>query len=352
MFRGTTTSRKMDGFLSMEMTDRKLTPRDKFILALQRKPITGRVPHVELAFYLTMEPFGKLAPEHRAYHQWGQMEESERQLHRHDMVDLEIAVADRYEHSAIFIHPNPNTIDELRRRIDMFRDKTGDKYFLMAQGDATYEIPDGEGMLDFAYQMADHPDRLKAEADRRVDEALARAETLRSHGGLDGFAMTSDYCLNTGPFLSPSQFSEFVAPFLARLIKGYRETGFYSIKHTDGNMMPIIDQLMECRPDALHSIDPQAGVDIVEVKRRYGNKVCLIGNVNCGLMQTGTDAEVIESVRYALRNGMPGWGYIFSSSNSIYTGMPLSRYELILDVWRKEGNYPEAADRATTFEQT
>ena len=66
-----------------------------------------------------------------------------------------------------------------------------------------------------------------------------------------------------------------------------------------------------------------------------------IGNVNCGLMDTGTDEDVVESARYALKNGMPGGGYIFSTSNCIYTGMRLERYELMLDVWKKEGNYEE-----------
>ena len=89
----------------------------------------------------------------------------------------------------------------------------------------------------------------------------------------------------------------------------------------------------------MHSLDPQADVDIAEVKRLCGDKVCLIGNVNCGALQTGTEKEVIESVHYALRNGMPGGGYIFSTSNCIYTGLKLSRYELMLDVSRKEGNY-------------
>ena len=58
-----------------------------------------------------------------------------------------------------------------------------------------------------------------------------------------------------------------------------------------------------------------------------------------GALDTGTDKEVIESARYALRHGMPGGGYIFSTSNCIYTGMRLERYELMLDVWRQEGNY-------------
>jgi uroporphyrinogen decarboxylase len=76
------------------------------------------------------------------------------------------------------------------------------------------------------------------------------------------------------------------------------------------------------------------------VKKRYGKRVCLIGNVNCGLLQTGTDAQVAESCRYALRNGMPGGGYVFSTSNCVYTGMSLSRYEMMMDIWRREGGYP------------
>jgi uroporphyrinogen decarboxylase len=136
-------------------------------------------------------------------------------------------------------------------------------------------------------------------------------------------------------------FDEFVTPYLKQLIAGYRELGFYVIKHTDGNIMPILDSLVECNPHALHSLDPQGGVDIAEIKRLIGEKVCLIGNVNCGLMQTGTEEQVIESARYALQNGMPGGGYIFSTSNCVYTGMPLERYELIHEIWKREGVYPE-----------
>ena len=99
--------------------------------------------------------------------------------------------------------------------------------------------------------------------------------------------------------------------------------------------MPILDQLAQCHPHALHSLDPQGGVDIAEIKRRHGHELCLIGNVNCAMLDTGTDAQCIESTRYALRRGMPGGGYIFSTSNCIYTGMRIARYELMLDVWRR-----------------
>jgi uroporphyrinogen decarboxylase len=316
-----------------------MAPRDRFIAALERRPLTGRVPHFELVFFLTMEAFGKVHPLHRNYHQWLQMSEHERDLHRHDMAELYIATAERFEHNAIFLHPNPNNFAEICRLIELIREKSGDRYFLMIHGDATFSLPDGGHMEAFSYRLADEPEKVHAEAAGMVDRMIRNAEGFQKHGGLDGFALCADYCFNTGPFLSPPLFSEFVTPYLARLTKTYRQMGFYVIKHTDGNILPILDQLVQAGPHALHSLDPQGGIDMAEMKRRVGHQLCLIGNVNCGLLDTGTDAEVDASVRYALQHGMPGGGYIFSTSNCVYTGMRLARYERMLDIWRREGNY-------------
>jgi uroporphyrinogen decarboxylase len=317
-----------------------LTPRERFIAALERRPLTGRVPTFELVFYLTMEAFGRVHPLHRDYSQWFQMEEKERELHRRDMAEIYIAIAERYEHSAIFVQPNPGTFEECARLIELIRERTGDRYFIMKHGDATLGIPDGANLEAFCLRLKREPDKMKAEVEARVDEQLRKAERQKRLGGLDAFALCTDYCLNTGPFLRPREFADLVAPALTRLTQGYRALGYYVIKHTDGNIMPILDQLLASGPHALHSLDPQGGVDLAEVKRRCGDQVCLMGNVHCGLLDSGTDAEVIESARYALRHGMPGGGYVFSTSNCVYTGMPLARYELMLDVWRREGNYP------------
>jgi len=316
-----------------------MEPGEKFKLALERKPIKGRVPHFEQVFFLTMEAFGRIHPSHRNYSQWDQMSETERQLHRKDMAEIFVETAETFHHGAIFLHPNPWSIEETIRMIDIVRDMVGRKYFLMIHGDATFGIPSGNHMMEFVERIADEPEKVKQDAEKRVDDALERAEIIKKRTHLDGFALCADYCLNSGPFLSPSMFSEFITPYLAKLIKGYRNMGFYTIKHTDGNIMPIIDQLVQANPHALHSLDPQAKVDIKVVKKLYGDRVCLIGNVNCGLLQTGTDQEVTESCLYALQNGMPGYGYIFSTSNCIYTGVSLERYRLMLSVWEKYGNY-------------
>ncbi|MGD0090755.1 MAG: uroporphyrinogen decarboxylase family protein [Planctomycetota bacterium] len=315
-----------------------MTPRERFIAALERRPLPGRVPHFELVFFLTMEAFGKVHPSHRSYGQWQQMSETERKLHRAEMAALYIATAERYEHSAIFLHPNPGSEEEVFKLLDLVRERCGDKYFLMFHGDATDGIPNGENMTAYSCRLYEEPEKLKEESCRRVERTLAAAARMKKHGGLDGYALCSDYCFNTGPFLRPEMFGEFVAPYLKQLVAGYRELGFYVIKHTDGNIMPILQFLLDANPHALHSLDPQGGVDMAVMAREAGHRVCLIGNVSCGALDTGTDAECVASARYALRHGLTAPGYVFSTSNCVYTGMQLSRYELILDVWRKEGN--------------
>ena len=314
-----------------------MTERELFINALERRPQTGRVPHFEMVFQLTMEALGKVAPAHRHFGNWDQMSKEEQFAQRRDIAQTYIDVAEKYGHSAIFLQVGP---DEYGADIAWhIRELSGDKFFILVHGDPTFPIPDGNSMLDFTYRMADEPDEMKEEAQAKVDNLVRAIETnLAGKGLVDGFCLCSDYCLNTGPFLSPNQFSEFVAPYLQQIIKAQRDMGFYTIKHTDGNIMPIVDQMVQCNPHALHSIDPQAGVSLSEVKRLYGDKVALCGNVNCGLLQTGTDEEVAADVRRSLREGMAdGFGYIFCTSNCVYTGLPLKRYEMMNEIWRNEG---------------
>lgn len=318
-----------------------MTERERFIKALKREPLEGHVPTMEMVFYLTMEVLGKVHPSHRDFCQWNQMSVKERNLQLQDMASCFIDIAEKYHHSGIFVHPNPTDLETTRRLLEIIRERTGDKYFLTMHGDPTFAIPDGDQMMDFTVSLYERGDELKEESRRRTEAMLNMAEQLnRTPGLLDSFCLCSDYCFNVNPFFSPDMFAEFIAPDLKAVIDGYHEMGYYVIKHTDGNIMPILDQMVACGPDALHSLDPQGGVDLSEVKRLYGDKVCLIGNVNCGLLQTGTDEECDADVRRALRQGMEGWGYIFSTSNCVYTGMPLERYERMNQIWWEEGIYP------------
>lgn len=322
-----------------------MTNRERFIRTLKCEPIGGQVPTFELVFFLTMEAFGRVHFSQRAYAQWDQMSGAEQILHVKDMADLYIQTAKRYGHSAIFVQPNVQpelkNLNMTQWLLEEIRAQSGDEYFLMLHGDPTWAIPNGDNMMDFAARMYEEPEELNEESQKRMDEMLEVAAKLDQMGHLaDGFGLCSDYCFNTNPFFSCDMFDEIIAPYLKGVLDGYRSMGYYSIKHTDGNIMPIVKQMTDCGPDAIHSLDPQGGVNLREVRKIVGGDICLVGNVNCGLLQTGTDEECEADVMRSLREGMAdGRGYIFATSNCAYTGMPLARYERMIELWRQYGNY-------------
>lgn len=318
-----------------------MTPRERFIRTLKCEPIGGQVPTFELEFRLTMEAFGRVHPGHRTYFQWDQMSIGEKRAHLKDMAQLYVDIAEKYGHSAIMTVGEPGGVEDHRELLYYIREISGDKYYITCHGDCTWAIPDGENMMEFSAMMYEEPEKLNEISKRRMDESFEFARWLHDHDHLlDGFTLCSDYCFNVNPFFSPDMFDELIAPYLKGIIDRYRSMGYYSIKHTDGNMMPILKQMADCGPDAFHSLDPQGGVTIPEVRKVIGDNICLIGNVHCGLLQTGTEEECTADVLRSLREGMErGYGYIFSTSNVAYTGLPLARYELMNNLWRKHGSY-------------
>ncbi len=231
--------------------------------------------------------------------------------------------------------PNSPITKAFRRRL---REHFGNTRLFSCHGDGTFGIPSGTEMYEFVYSIADEPEEMLARAKRNAQEAI-EANHRQREAGIDVALLCSDYCYNSGPFLSPGMFDTFITPFLAEICRCGRADGMYMIKHTDGNIMPILGSLVEAGPHALHSIDPMAGVDIREVKRLVGDKVALCGNVHCAALQTGTDEEVIASAEYCLKYGGEGGGYLFATSNVPFKGMPPERYELILKIWKQHRVY-------------
>ncbi|MDR1463738.1 MAG: hypothetical protein LBJ11_00350 [Oscillospiraceae bacterium] len=323
---------------------RTLSGRERFLKTLRREPVSGRVPTFELEFYLTMEAFGRVHPSHRRFGQWGQMSQRERELQLRDQAETFVAFARKYHHSAIHVNGvSGGGVDGKIRVLELIREMAGDEFALLVYCDPTFGIPDGQRMMSFTERLYEDQAGLHEEARRSTDRTLRETERIARTGLLDGVCMCSDYCFNANPFFSRSMFSEFIAPYLTESIRACHAFGLLCIKHTDGNILPLVDLMVDCGPDALHSLDPQGGVDLAQISREWGDKVALCGNVNCALLQTGSPEDCAADVRRALRDGMArNRGYVFCTSNCAYTGLPLERYEMMHDIWYAEGIYPPA----------
>lgn len=325
-----------------------MTPKERAVAALTLK-VPDMVPTFELEFQLEEEMFGrKFITEDLTKEGLAKLSWKEKEKRIYELAEYMVEVYSTLEYSSIpgfvlgdateFWNEGGPLPEETKLLIKYLRELVDDNYMIHYHGDGTFAIPDGNEMYEFAYAIADNREAVKERAAQMAERAIKRNKRL-AEAGVDCLILCSDYCYNSGPFLSPAMFEEFIQPYLYKIIDEARKLGLYTIKHTDGNIMPILNQLVECRPHALHSLDPQAGVDIKVVKELVGDKVCLCGNVNCALMQTGTDEEVIQSAEYALTYGKPGGGYIFCTSNVPFKGLPPERYRLILDVWKRLREY-------------
>jgi uroporphyrinogen decarboxylase len=307
-----------------------MTPRERGIAALECRQPDDIVPTFELVYFLGPEKFGL---------DWtdgiNEMTGAERDRALHEHAELHVKIAEEYDYS--IIRSDYLEAMEILKGWGCDRD-----YLLFGEADGTMSIPNGSNMVDLSIEMRERPEDVHARMRSGVEGAIESGKK-NVEAGADGVTMCADYCFNVGPFLSPDMFREFVTPYLTEIIAAHRENGLYTIKHTDGNIMPILDQLAEANPHALHSIDPQAGVDLAEVKRIIGDHICLCGNVNCGLLQTGTDEEVREDIARSLRDGMPGGGFIFATSNCAFRGLPLERYEMMMEMRKELGRYDTAS---------
>lgn len=251
-----------------------MTHKERAFAALDRQ-IPDRVPTFELEFQLSEEMFGlPLVPEELRRENIGKLSAKEKDAKLFETAQTAAYIYGELDYSIIPLKVSAtgtnwegNLPAEYFTYIKYLQELTNNNVALGGYGDGTFAIPDGDKMYEFAYRTVDDPDGLHAEAKVMADSAIERNKRLAA-AGVEVIFLCADYCYNSGPFLSPAMFSEFIQPYLYRIIDEGRKNGQYMIKHTDGNIMPIIDQLVDCKPHALHSLDPMAGVDIKEVKEK------------------------------------------------------------------------------------
>jgi len=159
--------------------------------------------------------------------------------------------------------------------------------------------------------------------------------------GADAVVDCEDYCSKTGPFMSIEHFKEFVLPGLQQVINVAKERNIPFIKHSDGYIWPLLDILVNAGIDALHPIEPAAGMDIGEVKRVYGDRIAVIGNIDCAQLLTfGRPEDVRNATKECIRKASPGGGHILASSNIIHVGVPPENFLAMIEACKEFGRYP------------
>jgi hypothetical protein len=142
------------------------------------------------------------------------------------------------------------------------------------------------------------------------------------------------------PLVSPKMFEEFVVPAYRELIGLAHKHGAYFWLHSCGNITELLPLLVDCGLDVWQTLEPASGVNLAEVKEKYGDRITFAGAIDYSRTVTfGTPDEIDAHVRKVLKAGMPGGGYIAGPSHDIMD-VPLANVIQARDLVKKLGVYP------------
>lgn len=203
--------------------------------------------------------------------------------------------------------------------------------------DSVYPLTGLENYIRALYQ---HPETLKHVIEE-VYRFNLKVIKMYAEAGSHVILIGDDLSYDSGPFIPPNRMKEFVFPYLAGEVSEAHRLGLPAILHCDGNVTPLMGDIVGAGFDGLHSLQPNAGVDIVEIKGLWGDHLCLMGNLDLDYLLTlGMPEEVEAEVKRLMREVAPGGGYILSTTNVLTRYTPPENALAMYGAARKSGTYP------------
>jgi uroporphyrinogen decarboxylase len=202
------------------------------------------------------------------------------------------------------------------------------------------------GMQNLMVKMIRSPEFVHRIASMVLEYNLLQLDML-AEAGLDVLVVEDDIATTGATLISPLHFQEFVNPYNRKIVQHAHALGLKVVRHSDGNLWQILDILLEAGYDGLNPLEPHAGMDLEKVKQYCGDRICLVGNIDCmDLLCNGTTEQVESAVLQAIEVAAPGGGYILSESNSLHPGVNPENCIAMFEAAKKYGRYQNRAPQS------
>ena len=194
-----------------------------------------------------------------------------------------------------------------------------------------------EQLLGF---MALEPELVKEMVDVTSDLYIATLEMMLKEGFLfDGAWVWNDMGYRNSSLFSPAMYRDLIAPADAKRNAWCHEHGLQTILHSCGCVKGLIPSLIEGGFDCLQPLEVKAGMDLRELKPRYGGRIAFFGGINTMAMEDPQDEKIEEEIRVKFAAAKPGGGYLYHSDHSIPTDVSFARYTFVMECVRRFGAY-------------
>ena len=229
-------------------------------------------------------------------------------------------------HPSFYWLPGDYRVEQARLLKKLLSENTS----LVVNTGGVLAIPDAAQYIDFSCTMLEDPGSIDYLAEKTLENGL---ENLKRYVdlGIDVMMTASDIADNSGPYFSPDQMDRFILPYLEKWAHEVKKAGAKSVLHTDGNITPCLEFIIETGVNAIQAIDPVAGMDMVKTLEKVQGKICLCGNIDCGVLATANPEQVYESTTKLLTRAGNYRGFILGASNAVQQEVPAENYRALSD---------------------
>jgi uroporphyrinogen decarboxylase len=192
------------------------------------------------------------------------------------------------------------------------------------------------GYETISLSLYDDPD-LVTDVFKISNEFFKEAARRSVEAGVDALWVSEDLGDSRRGFFRLSHYRQYMLPYFAELVAYIAGLGVPVLLHSCGHIRDYLPDLVQTKITAIHPLQRTAGMDLSSVKQQYGERLCIIGNIDSSIvLPFGTPEQVADQVKEAIRIAAPGGGYVLASDHSLHDGIPL---ENILILFRTGAAY-------------
>ena len=202
-------------------------------------------------------------------------------------------------------------------RMKNYHEFAGDTVILDICTTGFCEAYDRMGLEIYAYFLEEYAEMLKEYMEVSTDLAVKRAKAVGPAGYDPVILIAEDFSSKRGPIFNPDFLKKYHFPYVKRLTAAWHDNGFHVIYHSDGNYKTAIPELIACGVDGFYCLEPNAGMDVVELKNAYPQMAWAGGIDGVDLLERGSPDEVkAEVFRQILETDALRTGGMFLASSS------------------------------------
>jgi len=191
----------------------------------------------------------------------------------------------------------------------------------------------GDELACVAYY--EQPELMHDILDTMTDTAVRVLERVADVVTIDQLSVHEDLAGKSGPLIGPKQIEEFVGPYYRAAWDVVRSRGTKIFQQdSDGNVNPVISAFLDAGLTNMYPMEPAAGMDVVEVRKKYGRRVAMSGGIDKHVLRR-TKNEIRDELEYKMQPLMREGGMVFGLDHRIPNGTPIENYRYYVDTGRE-----------------